>query len=302
MNLKENAFKSISKIKSILETEGISTSSVSEKIYNYEISLSVNKTSLKVQVYFGKKGVKTVIQGDSSSLAYNQIQNLIFDQPALNFSNKELSEPDNYIGSDECGKGDFFGPLVTAAAFVDSNTQKKLKLIGVRDSKDLSEPQIFDLASKIKKIIAGNYEVIKINPSKYNQLYEEFKNLNKLLNWAHSKAIDSLLVKTHCKTVITDKFSNKDLNVTSNINHSSVEFLQEHKAEKYIGVAAASILARDEFNKWFIHQKELGFTLPKGASDAVIAAASKLIKSIDENSFSNFAKLHFKTMLKIQKK
>ncbi len=299
MNIKENALKYILNINKLLNSEGISSTEISEREYNYEISVSLNNSKFKIQVYFGKKGLKTVIQGDSSSQYYIELQNLIFEQPALSFSKTDLIEPDSYIGSDECGKGDFFGPLVIAAVYVDKMTKDKLKQIGVRDSKDLSETQIADISSKIKKNIGDNFEIVKINPAKYNQLYEKFNNLNKLLNWAHSKAVDSILQKTNCKTVITDKFSNAELTTASKIDRSNVDFIQEHRAEKYVGVAAASILARHEFNSWFINQKKMGYNFPKGASDAVTNAAYQLSKSIPANEMSDYVKIHFKTFKKI---
>jgi ribonuclease HIII len=300
MTIKENALRTISNFKSLLESSDYKTSALFEKDYNFEFETSLNHKKFKIQVYFGKKGVKTILQGDSSSPEFKTIQNLILDEPTLDLQQKPIAEPEEYIGSDECGKGDFFGPLVTAAVFVNASTQKKLKQIGVRDSKDLSEPQITELAGLIKEIVGDDIEVIKINPAKYNQLYDQFKNLNKLLNWAHSKAIDTLLLNTKCKTVITDKFSNKDLTVTSNAIHSSVKFIQEPRAEKYIGVAAASIIARNEFNRWFLDQKKLGHNFPKGASDLVISAANRLVIGGNDN-LANYAKLHFKTAQKIQK-
>lgn len=300
MDIKETAHCSIKKIKSLLDEKDISVSEIIERDYNYEITASVNRVSIKIQVYFGKKGVKTIIQGDIKSPEYKMIQNLVKDQPVLDFAESKLSEPSEYIGSDECGKGDFFGPLVTAAVFVDKETQNKLRRVGVRDSKDLTESQITELARLIKISIADNYEVIKINPAKYNQLYDHFKNLNKLLNWAHSKAIDTLLQRTNCKTVITDKFSNKELNVTMKADHSSVEFIQETGAEKFVGVAAASILARNEFNQWFNQQKKIGHNFPKGSSDAVIEAATRLNQKFNGDKLNEYVKLHFKTLKKIR--
>jgi len=299
MTIKETALKSINKIILQLEKENIQSSSILEKEYNYETAVTISNVKLKIQVYFGKKGIKTVIQGDSNSNEYKRIQNIIFDQTSLGFIQIKINEPEEYIGSDECGKGDFFGPLITAAVYVNKEIQQQLKDAGVRDSKDLKEPQISLLAKKIKSLVGDKYEVIKINPAKYNQLYDKFKNLNKLLNWAHSKAVDSLLSKTNCSTVITDKFSNRDLTITNNSNHSDVNFIQETRAEKYTAVAAASILARNEFNNWFDQQKKIGFDFPKGASEAVTEAASKLLKKIPDNDISNFVKIHFKTFNKI---
>ena len=299
MNIKENAFEIISKIQSNLNVNQITSSLIIEKDYNYEISTTINRQKFKVQVYFGKKGVKTIVQGNQESSEFQQLQNFIQDQPVFNFADSKTEIWNEYIGSDECGKGDYFGPLVVAAVYVDSNLQRELKSIGVRDSKDLSECQIHDLAKHIRLGGHENIEVVKINPVKYNQLYNQFKNLNKLLNWAHSKAIDNLLQKTNCKTVITDKFSNRDLTITSNKNYAFVEFIQEHRAEKYVGVAAASIIARDEFNNWFADRKRLGYDLPKGSSEIVTKAALSLVKKIKGDKLSEFVKLHFKTTGKI---
>ncbi len=48
-----------------------------------------------------------------------------------------------YIGSDEAGKGDFFGPLVVAAVAVDEQTLEILRAIGVKDSKTLIKRGLF---------------------------------------------------------------------------------------------------------------------------------------------------------------
>ncbi len=300
MSIKEEAWNKIVNLNSFLKKERIRTSSIEEKIYNYEFSVDLDKNKFKVQVYFGKKGIKTIIQGNEKSPAYNKIRNMIFEESQFDFANSEIEEPLSYIGSDECGKGDFFGPLIVGAVFVDEVTQKKLKAIGVRDSKDLTENQIQSISKNIKQIIGSNYEVVQINPAKYNQLYEQFKNLNKLLDWAHSKAVDNLLITTGCKTVITDKFSNKDLKVSFLSSHNNVEFIQSHKAERFVGVAAASILARDALNQWFINNKIDNIELPKGSSQQVEIAAQKLIDSKGYSTLTDFAKLHFKTTQKLK--
>lgn len=172
MSIKEEAWNKIVNLNSFLKKERIRTSSIEEKIYNYEFSVDLDKNKFKVQVYFGKKGIKTIIQGNEKSPAYNKIRNMIFEESQFDFANSEIEEPLSYIGSDECGKGDFFGPLIVGAVFVDEVTQKKLKAIGVRDSKDLTENQIQSISKNIKQIIGSNYEVVQINPAKYNQLYE----------------------------------------------------------------------------------------------------------------------------------
>ena len=52
----------------------------------------------------------------------------------------------NRIGIDESGKGDYFGPLVIAAAHVTSEIEPELRLMEVRDSKKISDGRILEIA------------------------------------------------------------------------------------------------------------------------------------------------------------
>lgn len=272
---------------------------IHEKEYNFEFDVLADRKKLKVLVYFGKKGIKVVLQGDIESPLHKIIKNIINDQQSLDLGSQDLIEPDEYIGTDEVGKGDFFGPLVIAAVYVNPKTKKELLRIGIRDSKETSDYQIRELSGEIELIVMDNFEIVKINPAKYNELYAGLKNLNKLLDWGHSKAIDKLLDNTKCKFVITDKFSKKDLNVVTLSKHSDVEFVQETKAEKYIGVAAASILARATFLEWFDSHERKGLKIPRGSSEQVEIYARHLIKKIGKEKFQDLVKTHFKTFTKI---
>jgi len=98
---------------------------------------------------------------------------------------------DGLIGTDEAGKGDYFGPLVCAACYVDSKLLKSLTDIGVRDSKKISNKRSLEMSIVIKRTCPHN--IIAIGPEKYNQLYAKMMNLNKLLAWAHAKSIENLL-------------------------------------------------------------------------------------------------------------
>jgi ribonuclease HIII len=123
---------------------------IEEKSYNFEFSVTDQKEKIKVQIYFGKKGIKTVIQGNQNSELYNEVTSLINDQQSLPLeSNPEInSEPSEYIGADESGKGDFFGPLVTAAVYADVDELRKLKAVGAVDSKLLNDSQIYIISEK----------------------------------------------------------------------------------------------------------------------------------------------------------
>lgn len=200
------------------------------------------------------------------------------------------------IGIDESGKGDYFGPLVVAAVFVDSTTQGELKLMDVRDSKRLSDGRILEMAPDIKTICP--YSVIAIGPKKYNELYTKIKNLNRLLAWGHAKALENLLEQgVNCERAISDQFGDERLILNAlQEKGRRIVLEQRTKAESDVAVAAASILARAEF---LLRLKrlsaEVGTTLPKGASLAVELAAKMIIKKHGRERLGSVAKLHFKT-------
>jgi len=199
------------------------------------------------------------------------------------------------IGIDESGKGDYFGPLVIAAVFVDAITQGELALMQVRDSKKISDGRILEMAPDIKTICP--HSVIAIGPHKYNELYAKIRNLNRLLAWGHAKALENLLDRVSCERAISDQFGDERLILNAlQEKGRKIVLEQRTKAESDMAVAAASILARAEF---LLRLKrlsdEVGTTLPKGASPAVELAARMVIKKHGQERLDSVAKLHFKT-------
>ena len=200
------------------------------------------------------------------------------------------------IGIDESGKGDYFGPLVIAAVFVDATTQGELRLMEVRDSKKISDGRVLEMAPDIKTICP--HSVIAIGPQKYNELYAKIKNLNRLLAWGHAKALENLLERgVTCERAISDQFGDERLilNVLQE-KGQKITLEQRPRAESDLAVAAASILARAEFlTRLKRLSSEVGTTLPKGASPAVELAAKMVIKKHGQDRLGTIAKLHFKT-------
>lgn len=275
--LTKQALDAINRIKKDLSQNDILSSSPAQKLFNYEITAQQGAEKCKILVYFGKKGVKTIIQGNDQSNFYKLVDSIVFDKMFLPFTENELDEPSEYIGSDESGKGDIFGPLVIAAVFVNQTTREKLTKAGVKDSKEIKNGKIPILAEEIKSIIGSNYSIISLEPPEYNSLYYKVNNLNKLLNNAHSMVIEDLLKKIDCDTIITDQFAKEELSISRDINFAHKNFIQLPGGEKHIGVAAASILARDQFETWFIEQEKLGFFLQKGASKEVELNAKEIM-------------------------
>ncbi|MDD3014210.1 MAG: ribonuclease HIII [Candidatus Gastranaerophilales bacterium] len=201
----------------------------------------------------------------------------------------------SWVGTDESGKGDYFGPLVVAGVLVDKNNIAFLHELGVKDSKKLNDDNIERMAIKIKS--KSIFSVVTINPAKYNELYAKFKNLNNLLAWGHARAIENILEKSDCKKVLSDKFGNESLIKNALMTKGkSIELEQRVRAEEDIAVAAASILARAEFVAR-IKKLSLDYKInfPKGASDKVKSQAKLFIQKYGFESLSKVAKIHFKT-------
>ena len=210
-----------------------------------------------------------------------------------------------HIGTDESGKGDYFGPLVVAGVQLDSATLGKLENLGIKDSKQLSDKRCREFASQIRQICAGMYEEVEILPERYNQLYEEFQkegqNLNHLLAWGHTRAMESLLERCPCSHAVADQFGDERY-ISSRLMQKGkqLKLTQLPRGERYLAVAAASILARDRFlTRMAKFSKDYGFEVPKGASDLVIKAGKEIVEKKGAEELRKVAKLHHKTTEKV---
>lgn len=199
-----------------------------------------------------------------------------------------------HIGTDESGKGDYFGPLVVAGVFLPEEQQRVLAEQGVRDSKRVSDNRVRELAVLIKK--GYKHSLVVIGPEKYNGLYAKLRNLNRILAWAHSRAIENILEEVRCSTAITDQFGDKSYVLNALMKRGrNIELIQKPKAEEDLAVAAASILARAEFlRRLHFLSQEVGIDLPKGASSLVEEAGSRLVKLHKVQILDKVAKKHFK--------
>ena len=294
------------RIRAILKGNDINTSDSVLIDYGLQFTISTFDWSGVIRIYQNKKGVvkidysqlgvganatriKTLIEGD-----------LIANSPDTS-NKKRVALEYPLIGTDESGKGDYFGPLVSAGAYVDERSARDLTAYGVKDSKDLADSRILELAPKIVQTCKGYLSVIEISPDRYNNLYEQFtkegKNLNTLLAWGHAKAIEEILAKVDCKIALADQFADESF-ILSKLQERGrhIRLIQMHKAEQNIAVAAASILARERFLlKLSRLSDEYKIELPKGASEKVIETAKKFINMHGKEKLRNVAKLHFRS-------
>ena len=207
----------------------------------------------------------------------------------------ELSTSTRWIGTDEAGKGDFFGPLVIAGVLVDHTISMSFNEIGIRDSKSLSDSRVKDLAAKIKKM--SIFSIVAIGPEKYNKLYAEIKNLNHLLAWGHSRTIENILKKEQCDYALADQFGDEKLIIKALMEKGrKIRIIQRIEAESDMAVAAASILARADFIQRLAAQSiKYGIDFPKGASQPVIESGRKFVRRYGSQRLYEVAKIHFKT-------
>jgi len=212
---------------------------------------------------------------------------------------EDTPPPTGWIGTDESGKGDYFGPLVVAAVWVNSEIEKKLLGWGVRDSKKITDKHATDLAAQI--IAEIPHAVVLIGPEKYNELYAKIRNLNRLLAWAHARAIENLLDEVVCDTVIADKFGDEKYIKDALLQKGrEVTLIQKVRAESDTAVAAASVVARAEFlQRLAILSKSLGVELHKGAADPVDQLGLQILRTGGEDKLRKAAKWHFKNTQKI---
>lgn len=208
-----------------------------------------------------------------------------------------------HMGIDESGKGDFFGPLVIASAYVNEDLVGKLRDMGVRDSKKISSDNVaLNMARDIRKVLGDQCAMVTIGPRSYNRMYAKIRNVNKMLAWGHARAIENLLEKVpDCPRALSDKFGpTHQIERALMDKGKNIKLDQRTKAESDPAVAAASILARAGFLYALRKMgKEYNIEVPKGASDKVRREAEKLVADKGPGILLDTAKCHFQTTDKV---
>lgn len=254
---------------------------------------------------------KLVLQGKGTQeFVEFVLEPLILQQATLGYEeqlNPELLAP--RIGVDESGKGDFFGPLCVAGVYVNAEVVKEWKAAGVRDSKAIgSDKRINEIARIIRATRGCVYTVVPIGNEAYNRLYAKMRSVNSILAWGHARVIENLLGLAQKMIpppvrAISDQFAHSKEVVQKAMMAlgRDLQLVQRHKAEADLAVAAASILARDEFVTR-LHRlgQQYGVHLPKGASVEVENAARAFIEKHGAANLGKIAKMHFRTAFRVQ--
>lgn len=278
--------------------------------YGVQLQVSDGQETVPVNVYQGKKGQSIVVGGSASSHLAGKLR-LLFGLggsavaeacAGAAVGRAEEKAMGCWMGTDESGKGDFFGPLVAAGVVVDAAMAEFLVHLGIRDSKKLKDDKISLLAQTIRQQYPDRYCEVELVPERYNSLYrqlvQEGKNLNHLLAWAHVRIIENLAEKhPQCERAIVDQFAKPGVIEQRLMSKGkALQVLQMHRAESDVAVAAASVLARDRFVKRMdALAQQFGQPFPKGASPAVVAAGRDFVQRYGKERLGEVAKLHFRT-------
>ena len=197
-----------------------------------------------------------------------------------------LTKATSQLGCDESGKGDVFGPLVLAAVAVSPEAFTKLNLAGLSESKKASLNQVENFVSIITRHCQVEYLIWE--PETYNTLYEQYRNVNNMLTFGY-KTLLQKFDQTYEK-VIVDAYASEPAIAQTLASVSPGPLVWETKAEKYISVCAASLIARKLCLDWFEKQD---IRLPRGASHEAMQAYKELVTNPSIN-LRCYVKLNFR--------
>ncbi len=222
-----------------------------------------------------------------------------------------------HAGSDESGKGDYFGPLVVCCAYTDERLSEEMVKLGVKDCKQMTDAAVLTAGAALRHLLGPTgHAVVKLGPAAYNRLYAKMRNINRILAWAHGTAIEELLERRpDCSRVVVDQFAPTETTIRRALKTrgraATVE--QRHRAESDIAVAAASVIAREIFIRDIRRMGEELFgaptgdaeqdaarRVPMGSSDPrVRALAEEMVRKNGPTWLMNHCKAHFQTTDKV---
>ena len=202
------------------------------------------------------------------------------------------------VGSDEVGTGDYFGPIVVTACFVDKKDIEQLEKIGVGDSKKIDDSKILKITPEIAKIV--KYRSVILTNKEYNEKYRKDINMNKIKAILHNRVLYQLVHEEDIKYdyIIVDEFAREaryyDYLSDQKVIQRDITFLT--KAEDIsIAVGCASIISRYIFLKEFDKLSDsIHIPLPKGAGHDVDTIGEEIVEKYGEEKLQEIAKVNFK--------
>lgn len=258
-------------------------------------------------VVTGYESGKLVVAGkETEDFVTNFLEPEVLKEVRLGYD--EVLHPEwfeSHAGLDESGKGDFFGPVVTACVIADKSAVEAWIKAGVKDSKKIVDTQIMRLDAIIRQTRGVSVEIFSWRMEKYNELMRKpGANLNRLLGWQHAQGLMKALERKRVPWGLLDQFSEKPLAQAELKKKGVTDFdlRMRTKAEEDPVVAAASVCARAEFVRAMRSlSDEAGLPLQKGASSLVKKQAHAIIEKFGVAALPRFVKLHFRTAYEVVK-
>lgn len=257
---------------------------------------------------------KVMFQGISADIDANMWKDLEqhFNNRDIDSEIKEKVDPTedktyyyfDAIGSDEVGTGDYFGPIIVTASYVDKESRKLLESLHVMDSKKMTDEKIKRCAPIIMKKIP--YVTFTLSNSKYNDLVEKGFNMNKIKALLHNRVLYELSKKNYpYHKIIVDQFTSprsyysylKQENIDDKV--TKITFLTKGES-KHLSVAASSVISRyiflEEMDKI---SQQYNINILKGASDKVDDVGKQIVSKYGKKELYKIAKVNFKNTEKI---
>ena len=149
-------------------------------------------------------------------------------------------------GVDDAGRGPVIGPLVIAGVIIEEEKLDRLKMLGVKDSKQLLASARTRLSKEIPSVV-DDYHVVELAAEELDRIVNrapKFQRLNLLEAKAMAQVIEKLrpeLAYVDSSDTRTERFKNNILDCLS----FTPRIVSEHKADiNYPVVSAASIMAK----------------------------------------------------------
>lgn len=258
---------------------------------------------------------KAVFQGVSADIEADMWMNILKDKGSISYfmdeeAKKEKEEDEiilptdiSSVGSDEVGTGDYYGPIVVTASFVDKENIPFLTELGVRDSKKMSDEQILKVVPKIIKKIP--YKTMILSNKEYNERYGKDMNMNKIKAILHNKVLTEMVKGNKYDYIVLDQFESEK----SYYNHLSevpnplkgITFVTKAE-DKCLSVAVSSLISRYIFIKEMDKLgNKYGIFLPKGSNYYVEDVGIKLAEKYGPSVLKDIAKLNFSNTDRILK-
>lgn len=313
----ENTFSNIDQIEELiknkvelLEESGFLIKRTKDLEYGTQYSINYINYKFPLNIYYTQnKGITLVYGGKVDDEIKDILNSILTDIQKLE-KDLVIVPFNKWVGSDESGKGDYFGPLVAAAFLMEKGIEKELLKIGVKDSKVLTDTKILDITRILYSDYKERIAICELPPTKYNDFFEKMKaqgkGLNTVLAWCHARVIQDLAEQFEFEAAIADQFGDESyirLEIAGNPKMKEarkLELIQQPKAEKNIAVATASILARDRFAKRIREYSEkYEINIPKGAGPDAKKVAKILFSKFGKEELSSIVKLHFKNTKEI---